>query len=70
LQGGKQYSSLTGQSLLLTARIDDARGDQAAARDMAAQALPNLVETLGDEHPDARRAAAYAHDVRGSGSAD
>ena len=70
LQGGKPYSSLTGQSLLLEARIQEVRGDHAATRDMAGQALPNLVETLGEEHPDARRAAAYAHDVRGSGSAD
>jgi len=60
LQGGKQYSSHTGQSLLLMSRIDEARGDQAATRDVAGQALPNLVETLGDQHPDARRAVAYA----------
>jgi tetratricopeptide (TPR) repeat protein len=63
LQGGKSYSSLTGQSLLLMARIDEARGDQAAARDMAGQALPNLVETLGEEHPDTRRAGGYAQDA-------
>jgi serine/threonine-protein kinase len=63
LQGGKAHSSLTGQALLLTARIDDARGDQAAARDVAGQALPNLVETLGDEHPDTRRAAAYRQEA-------
>ena len=34
--------------------------DQAAAQDMAVQALPNLVETLGEEHPDARRAHEYS----------
>jgi hypothetical protein len=60
LQGGKRYSSLTGQSLLLMARVQEARGDQATARQTAEEAVPNLVETLGDEHPDARRAAAYA----------
>jgi hypothetical protein len=60
LQGSKPYSNLTGQSLLLMARIDEARGDQSAAREMAGQALPNLVETLGEEHPDTRRAHEYS----------
>jgi hypothetical protein len=51
---------MTGQSLLLMARIQEARGDRAASRDDAGQALPNLVETLGEEHPDTRRAEEYA----------
>jgi len=61
LQGGKPYSSMAGQSLLLLSRIDDRRGDAAAARDFAAQALPQLTETLGTTHPDTRSAQDYAH---------
>jgi serine/threonine-protein kinase len=56
LQSGKPYSSLTGQSLLLIARIDDRRGDNAGAHDLANQALPQLTETLGATHPDTRGA--------------
>jgi hypothetical protein len=61
LQGGKPYSSMAGQALLLMARVDDRRGDGAATRDVAAQAVPQLTETLGATHPDTRRAQAYAH---------
>lgn len=57
LQGDKPYSSLTGASLLLAARIHAARGDLARARTVASEAMPHLVETLGAEHPDARRAS-------------
>jgi serine/threonine-protein kinase len=56
LQGDKPHSSLTGQSLLLMSRVHAQRGDTAAARAEAGEALPQLVETLGDEHPDSVRA--------------
>jgi hypothetical protein len=56
LQGDKPHSSLTGQSLLLVSRIDDSRGDREAAQAAANQALPQLVETLGERHPDSVRA--------------
>jgi tetratricopeptide (TPR) repeat protein len=57
LQGDKPYSSLTGLSLLLAARIAESRGDRAAAKARAAEAAPQLAETLGPGHPDSRRAA-------------
>jgi len=52
LQGSKPNSSLTGQSLLLVSSVDERRGDAAAARAAANDALPQLVGTLGAEHPD------------------
>jgi Tetratricopeptide repeat len=57
LQGDKPYSSLTGLSLLTIARIQEGRGNHEAARLAAKEALPHLSETLGPEHPEARRAA-------------
>jgi serine/threonine protein kinase/tetratricopeptide (TPR) repeat protein len=60
LQGDKPWSSLTGLSLLSIARIQESRGDHDAARLTAKEALPHLIETLGSEHPNARRAAQYA----------
>jgi hypothetical protein len=57
LQGGKQWSSHTGLSLLTIARIQESRGDHEAARAAANEALPHLRETLSPEHPDAQRAA-------------
>jgi hypothetical protein len=62
LQGDKPWSSLTGQSLLTIARIQENRGDHEAARVAAKEALPNLRETLSPEHPDARRAAQFSAD--------
>ena len=56
LQGEKPHSSLTGLSLLLLARVDESRGEQAAARAKATDAATQLTETLGAEHPDSRRA--------------
>ena len=56
LQGDKPWSSLTGLSLLTIARTQEGLGDHEAARIAARDALPNLKETLGPEHPDARRA--------------
>jgi tetratricopeptide (TPR) repeat protein len=61
LQGDKPYSSLTGLSLLTIARIEETRGDHQAASAAAKEALPHLSETLGSEHPDARRAAQYGN---------
>jgi tetratricopeptide (TPR) repeat protein len=60
LQGDKPWSSLTGLSLLSIARIQESAGDHEAARLAAREAVPHLIETLGAEHPDARRAAQYA----------
>ena len=62
LQGDKPWSSLTGLSLLTIARMDESRSDNAAARLAAKEALPHLRETLGPEHPDARRAAQFGVD--------
>jgi eukaryotic-like serine/threonine-protein kinase len=59
LQGDKPWSSLTGLSLLSIARIQESRGDRAAATSAAREALPHLRETLGTEHPDVRSAATY-----------
>ena len=60
LQGDKPYSSLTGQALLLMARIDESRGDLGAARDLASQAMPQLTGTLGATHPETLRAEQFA----------
>ena len=62
LQSDKPASSLTGLSLLSIAKIEENRGDHAAARLAAKEALPHLRETLGSEHPDARRAAQFGVD--------
>jgi tetratricopeptide (TPR) repeat protein len=62
LQGDKPWSSLTGLSLLTIARMDESRSDNEAARLAAKEALPHLRETLGPEHPDARRAAQFGLD--------
>jgi len=60
LQGGKPYSSLTGQALLLMARAHELRGALATARTVATDAVPQLTQTLGVEHPDTLRAAHIA----------
>jgi eukaryotic-like serine/threonine-protein kinase len=57
LQGDKQWSSLTGLSLLAIARIEVSRGGNDAAAEAAREAVAHLRETLGSEHPDTRRAA-------------
>jgi tetratricopeptide (TPR) repeat protein len=59
LQGDKPYSCLTGQSLLLMARIHESHGEHSTARIVAEQAVPQLVETLGAEHPDVHRAQQF-----------
>ena len=56
LQGDKPHSSLTGQSLLLEARIQATVGEDATARQTAKQAVAHLAETLAADHPDTRRA--------------
>jgi tetratricopeptide (TPR) repeat protein len=60
LQGDKPHSSQTGQSLLLIARIHQSRGELATTQTLAGEALLHLVETLGAEHPDSRRAREFA----------
>ena len=60
LQGDKPHSSLTGQSLLLLANVHEGRGERSTALAVADEAVPHLVETLGAEHPDSRRARAFA----------
>ncbi len=57
LQGDKPYSSLTGMSLLLNARVDESRGEMADARTHAAEAARQLTDALGAEHPDSRHAS-------------
>jgi serine/threonine-protein kinase len=56
LQGGKPFSSLTGQSLLQLAEIQSVEGERTQAQATAKQALEHLTQTLGAEHPDALRA--------------
>lgn len=65
LQGDKSYSSLTGQSLLLRARVHDQRGQRAEARAAAGEAVPQLTEALGGSHPDTLRAEQVARPVAG-----
>jgi tetratricopeptide (TPR) repeat protein len=60
LQGDKPYSSLTGLALLLTARVEESRGDTAAAKTLAGDAVPHLTATLGAEHPDTRLALGFS----------
>ena len=60
LQGDKPRSSLTGQSLLLIARVHESGGERPASLAVAGEAVPHLVQTLGAEHPDSRRARALA----------
>jgi serine/threonine-protein kinase len=60
LQGDKPHSSLTGLSLLLLSRIYECRGQHSEARAVASEARPHLVETVGAEHPDSRRAGELA----------
>jgi len=40
--------------------IDKSRGEGAKAKDLAGQAVAQLVETVGEEHPDSRRARELA----------
>jgi tetratricopeptide (TPR) repeat protein len=58
LQDAKPYSSLTGLSLLQLAEVESVAGDRQKSQAAARQALANLTESLGAEHPDAIRARA------------
>lgn len=60
LQDAKPYSSLTGLSLLQLAEVESVAGDRQKSQAAAQQALANLTESLGAEHPDAIRARALA----------
>jgi hypothetical protein len=42
------------------ARAKEMRGELAAARTVASEAVPHLTQTLGDKHPDTLRAAQIA----------
>ncbi|HVF18187.1 MAG TPA: protein kinase, partial [Steroidobacteraceae bacterium] len=55
LQSTKTYSSLTGASLLQHAEVESAAGDQIKAKSLASDALDNLTQALGPQHPDALR---------------
>jgi hypothetical protein len=50
-------SCWVGRCLLVQARVDRARGRAAAARERSAEALAQLLPTVGEAHPLAREAA-------------
>ena len=56
LQRDKPYSSYTGRALAMLARVQQARAAPDDARASATAAVLNLSKTLGDDHPDTRRA--------------
>jgi tetratricopeptide (TPR) repeat protein len=58
VQGGKPFSSLTGLSLSLQARIEVERERRDEARRLARLALDQLTRALGPDHPETRRARA------------
>jgi tetratricopeptide (TPR) repeat protein len=55
-QGQLPSSSLTGQAWLALARAEQAQGHSNEARHAYTLAARNLVETLGEQHPDTLRA--------------
>jgi eukaryotic-like serine/threonine-protein kinase len=55
LQGDSTHSTLTGLALAVLARTHERRGASAEARAAAAEAVPHLSATLGDEHPETLR---------------
>jgi cytochrome c-type biogenesis protein CcmH/NrfG len=55
-QGQLPSSSTTGEAWLMLAQIEQARGHADEAQRAYAQAVSNLVETLGEQHPDTVRA--------------
>ena len=55
-QGRLPSSSLTGQAWLALAQVEQAQGHTDAARRAYTLAVRNLVETLGEQHPDTVRA--------------
>ena len=60
LQGGRRYSLLTGQSLLLLARVMREDGDLPGARAAALSAAEHLAAMLGDAHRDTQLARRLA----------
>ena len=58
LQGTRPASAHTGLSLALLARIEDAGGNRAAARQHAAEAATQLRAALGPDHPETKRVLA------------
>ncbi|HKS58812.1 MAG TPA: protein kinase [Steroidobacteraceae bacterium] len=55
-QGQMPASSTTGQSWLMLAQVEQAQGRTGEAKRAYALAVRNLVETLGEQHPDTVRA--------------
>jgi serine/threonine protein kinase/tetratricopeptide (TPR) repeat protein len=55
-QGQLPWSSLTGQAWLTLAQVEQAQGHASAAHRDYELAVRNLVETLGEQHPDTVRA--------------
>jgi serine/threonine-protein kinase len=55
-QGGKPHSYITGQAWLLLGRIEQDAGHAAAARSALQSAVEHLSATLGDDHPETRKA--------------
>jgi hypothetical protein len=53
-----------GQALLLRAKARNVRGDRAAARGDLEQAIPSLVNGLGEDHPDTAEARQLLELVR------
>jgi tetratricopeptide (TPR) repeat protein len=60
LQDAKAFSSLTGLSLLQLAEVESVGGERGKAQAVAKEALANLAQSLGPEHPDTMRARALA----------
>jgi tetratricopeptide (TPR) repeat protein/predicted Ser/Thr protein kinase len=60
VQGATPFSSLTGLSLGLLSDIHERAGRRDEARRTAREAVPHLVHTLGDAHPETRHARARA----------
>jgi serine/threonine-protein kinase len=56
MRGDNPCSSIIGMCEVVHARVEHAAGHSAQARDALANALAHLVGTLGDEHPETRRA--------------
>lgn len=55
-QGGRPYSYVTGLGWLLLGRLRQEAGDTEAARSALQSAVLQLSNTLGDDHPDTRKA--------------
>jgi serine/threonine-protein kinase len=69
IQGDKRYSAFTGLALLALARVEQARGEPAASRAAAQEAVPHLSAILGDQHAETIQARAAAVERRHFGAA-